>query len=133
MVVRASENCRCAPDRMICTTLVAVGSFTDRAPVSVAYGITGLTPEQSWQPAHAPAYTALPIGSTLAATPCAYEEEAGFAFGSGGSDVAAADMERTDVTMAAISLCVRYCRLLSTASPMGPVAVPRPSACPIER
>ena len=32
---------RCAPDRTICTTLVAVGSFTDRTPVRVASGITG--------------------------------------------------------------------------------------------
>src|ERR1700679_970286 len=108
MVVRASENCRCAPDRMICTTLVAVGSFTDRTPVSVAYGITGLTPDQSWQPAHAPAYTALPTGSTLAATPCAYEEGAGLALGSGRSEVATADTERTYVTMAVMSPGVRY-------------------------
>src|SRR5271170_8031055 len=103
MVAPASEGCRCAPDRMIWTTLVAVGSFTDRTPVRVAEGITGLTPVQSWQPAHAPAYTALPRESTLAATPSAYDVGAGTAFGSGRSDVEMLDTERRYVTMAVMS------------------------------
>src|SRR6202035_4492235 len=108
MSVRASEECRCAPDRMICTTLVAVGSFTERTPVSVAYGITGLTPVQSWQPAHAPAYTALPRVSTLTATPSACDAGAGTALGSGRSEVAIPETERRYVTMAVMSPGVRY-------------------------
>src|SRR6266404_7015734 len=104
MAVRESEVCRCAPDRMTCTTLMAVGSFTDRTPVSVAYGITGLTPVQSWQPAHAPAYTALPPESTLAATPSVNDEGAGPALGSGRSAVDIPGTERRYATNAVTSL-----------------------------
>ena len=52
---------------MTCATFVAVGSFTARVPVNVASGSTGLIPVQPWQPAQAPSYTALPLGSMVAA------------------------------------------------------------------
>src|SRR5882757_9823998 len=60
--------CLWAPERTTCATLVAVGSFTAHAPVSVAKGVIGLAPVQPWQLAHAPSKTALPRGSSCAAT-----------------------------------------------------------------
>src|SRR5262249_39598949 len=51
---------RFTPPITACTTLTALASFTAWAPVSVAYGVTGLMPVQSWQLTQAPSKISFP-------------------------------------------------------------------------
>src|SRR5882724_11803695 len=68
---------RVVPERMTCTTLVAVGSLTARAPVRFAWSSIGLVPLHPWQLTQAPSYISLPRGSTVAATPMLWSGGAG--------------------------------------------------------
>src|SRR5580658_8058695 len=123
---------RCAPESTIWATLMAVGSFTARVPVSVAKRVNGLTPLQLWQLAQASSNTALPSRSAPGA-PSRWDADAGVSLGAGRLGVLIAGTERRYTTMAAISPGARWLKLLSTASPIGPAAVPWPSAWPVAR
>src|SRR5476651_2528603 len=59
----APSVCRLVPEMTICATLVALGSLTAQAPVSVAKGEIELSPVQPWQLTQAPSNTILPRGS----------------------------------------------------------------------
>src|SRR5437764_12631395 len=93
---------RRVPEITICATFVALGSFTARAPVSVAKAEIGLTPLQSWQLAQAPSNTSLPRESTVTG-PTLCEESAGGARVAGRSDDATAGILRREVTTARTS------------------------------
>ena len=71
------------PEITICATLVAAGSFTAQAPVSVAIGETVLSPLQPWQLTQAPSNTILPRASAV--TPSLCEAGAGGAVVAGRS------------------------------------------------
>jgi hypothetical protein len=55
--------CRLVPEITIWATLVAPGSLTAHAPVSVAKGEIELSPVQPWQLTQAPSNTIFPRGS----------------------------------------------------------------------
>src|SRR5664279_2546471 len=61
--IASSGTCRMVPDITTWATLVAPGSLTAHAPVSVANGEIELCPVQPWQLTHAPSNTILPRGS----------------------------------------------------------------------
>src|SRR5713101_3817410 len=61
----APSLCRFVPEITIWATLVAPGSLTAHAPVSVANGEIELSPVQPWQLAQAPSNTILPRASAV--------------------------------------------------------------------
>src|SRR4030088_1616158 len=79
--------CRLVPEITICATLMAPGSLTARVPVSVAKGVSGLSPVQPWQLTQAPWKTVLP--RALAVPPLLGDSGAGGASVTGSLEAAA--------------------------------------------
>src|SRR4030081_1439356 len=107
----------------ICATLVALGSLTAQAPVSVAKGDSALSPVQPWQLTQAPWNTILPRGSGVP-PPSLCDAGAGGASVAGKSGEAVGGTGRKYATTARMSSGARWRRPWSTASPIGPDAVP---------
>src|SRR5258707_15759111 len=102
---------------------MALGSLTAQPPVSVAKGESGLSPVQPWQLTQAPWNTILPRGSGVP-PPSLCEGGAGGANVAGRSGEAVAGTLRKYATTARMSSGTSWLRLRSTASPIGPEAVP---------
>src|SRR5262245_35978991 len=115
----------------ICATLVALGSLTARLPEIVAKGEIALTPVQLWQLAQACAKT-LPPRVSATAPPSFGDAGAGGAIVAGSDEATAGTLLRL-ATSARMSAGSIWLKLWSTASPMGPEAVPRPAAWPLAR
>src|SRR6201999_492689 len=94
--------CRLVPEMTICATLVALGSLTAQAPVSVAKGDSALSPVQPWQLTQAPWNTILPRGSGVL-PPSLCEAGAGGAVVAGRSADAIAGTLRRDVALVRVS------------------------------
>src|SRR5689334_15137026 len=115
----------------ICATLVAPGSLTAQAPVRVAIGETWLSPLQPWQLTQACWNTILPRASAVWPSLCPAGAAGAIVAGRSG-EVTAGTLRRY-ATIALMSSGASLLRLWSTASPIGPDAVPRPLAWPVER
>src|SRR5262245_20062628 len=92
-----------APRRIASATFVAVGSFTERVPVSVVWGTYLLVPVQEWHPAHMLANIASPLGFASATTPSDGCSDANSSFGAGRSGVDTGGIVRTYSTIALTS------------------------------
>src|ERR1700722_18262084 len=105
----APSVCRLVPEITICATLVAPGSLTAQAPVSVAKGEIELSPVQPWQLTQAPSNTILPRGSGV--PPCLCDAGAGGASVAGRSGEAVAGTGRKEGPTARMSSPVNWLRL----------------------
>src|SRR5581483_2615999 len=122
-----------APCNTASATLVAVGSFTARVPVSVEWVTSEFVPVHPWQPAQAPAKNSRPLAFSSMATPCDGSGGAGCAFGAGKSTLETGGTLRTYSAMAWMSDGVIFAKLKCTASAIGPNAEPRSMEWPVVR